>query len=89
MVQVDVDVTEADKTKVENFDIQGSINEIGQIIDESAEMFYQIKKIRFDYLAQVMELYSRIDFPSIMIESCRQKVMANLPKARDILRNDE
>lgn len=76
-----VDLTDVEKKKVENYGIDEAINELHQIMDESSEMYYQLKKVKFDYIVQICELYSRIDFPSIMIEACRKEVTSSVPKA--------
>lgn len=76
-----LEMTDVEKNKIENFDLDGAINELQQIMDESSEMYYQLKKVKFDYIVQICELYSRIDFPAIMVEACRKEVASNVPKA--------
>lgn len=78
---IPMEVSEADKNKVDNYNIENATVELDQIIDESAEMYNQLKKTKFNYLVKTCDLYSRIDFPSIMIEACRKKINHDVPKA--------
>lgn len=80
--------TEALKTRVEKYDIEGALNELKQIINTTTDMFYKLKEIKFNYITQVSEMYTRIDFPSIMIDTCQKEVKQAVPTAKSIRRGD-
>lgn len=83
-----MDISDAEKNKVESFDIDGAIKELNNILDDSAEMYHQLKKVKFEYLVQSCELYSRIDFPNIMIEACRRGITKKVPTAKMIEKSE-
>lgn len=82
------EVTEALKTRVEKYDIEGAISELSQIINMTTDMFYRLKDIKFNYISHVCEMYTRIDFPSIMIDTCQKETRQAVPGARAIRRGE-
>lgn len=72
------------KNKVESYDLDNAISDLTNIINKSSEMFYELKKIKFEYLSQAFELYSRIDFPSLMMIKLEQSMSDELPLPRKI-----
>lgn len=63
--------------------IDDAITELNELVNNSADMYHQLKKIKFQYLEHTCALFSRIDFPSVMITSCRKDIEQALPKAQD------
>lgn len=80
--------TEALKTRVEKYDVEGAINELNQIINTTTDMFYRLKEIKFNYISQVSEMYTRVDFPSIMIDTCQKEVKQGVPSSKTIRRGE-
>jgi len=78
------EVSDALKSDVENYNLEAAISELTNIWTESADIYHQLKKAKFDYLVKTCELYSRIDFPSIMMEVCRKEVTQKIPNAKNI-----
>lgn len=72
------------KDRVEAFNVDGAIAELTGIIGETAEMIHKVKGIKFNYLTQVCEMYTRMDFPSIMMDACSKEVKQTVPDARTI-----
>lgn len=76
------------KNKVEEYDMDHAISDLSNIIHESADMYQQLKKIKFDYITQTCELFSRIDLPTMMMEHCRRDIAQNVPSAKSIAKVD-
>lgn len=66
------------------FDVDTAIEELGLIIDSLSDMYYQLKKVKYDYLVHTSELFSRIDFPSLMMEDARREIKGKIPSAKTI-----
>lgn len=78
---IDVEIV---KDKVEAYDMDAAINDLTEIITRSSEMFYELKKIKFEYLSQAFELYSRIDFPSLMMMKLEHSMSNGFPTPNKI-----
>ena len=74
---IDVEVIQ---NKVDEYDINSAIADLSEIINKSSEMYYELKKIKFEYLSQAFELYSRIDVPSLMMINLDQAIKNDVPK---------
>lgn len=72
------------KEKIGNYDIDGAISDLSEIVYKSSEMYCELKKLKFDYLSQAFELYSRIDFPSLMMIKFAQTVQEEVPSASKV-----
>lgn len=83
-----IEVGDLVKSKVETYNIETAVGELEKIINESSELYHDLKKVKFNYLVQTCELYSRIDLPSIMMETCRKEINQNVPKAKNINKMD-
>lgn len=78
------DVSDALKNKVDNYNFDAAISELSSVIDSATHMYQQLKKIKFDYLVLCCEVHSRVDFPSIMMETCRKEITSKVPRAKTI-----
>lgn len=74
---------EPDKQSRE-FNIDTAIEVISAIIDGVSDMYYDVKKVKYDYLLHTNELFNRIDFPSLMMESARKEINKGIPSAKSI-----
>lgn len=72
------------KDRVESYDIDAAIADLTNIIDRSSDLYYQLKKTKFEYLTQAFEMYSRIDLPSIMMIASNKNASEAIPKTKDI-----
>lgn len=81
---IDQEVVELVKTRVDSYDIDIAMKELNDMINHLSEMYHQLKKVKYNYLVQTCELFSRIDYPSIMLERCRQELGQVIPKPKDI-----
>lgn len=79
-----VEVSDALKNKVDNYNFDAAISELSSVIDAATEMYQQLKRIKFDYLVLTCDLHSRIDFPSIMMEAVRKEITSNIPSTKNI-----
>lgn len=66
------------------FDTETAKKDLHEVIDSLSDMYYQLKKVKYDYLVHTCELYSRIDFPSIMMENARKEIKQSVPQAKEI-----
>lgn len=78
------DVSDAIKSKVDNYNFEAAISEISQVINQTSEMYQKLKRIKFNYLVLTCNLHSRIDFPSIMMAACQKEISKSVPKAKDV-----
>lgn len=67
-------LTEADKTRVESYDIEASIEQMEEIVKEATELYYNIKQLKFDYLTTVVDLYSKVDHPILFMDNFAKNV---------------
>lgn len=79
-----IEVTDVLRSKVENYNIDMAMDDLKKAIDTCANMMIELKQIKFEYLMQVCELYARIDLPSVMMDTCRKKIMQTIPSAKEI-----
>lgn len=73
---------------LDNYDMDSAIAELSNLIREASDMYQQLKQVKFDYLIQTCEVYARIDYPSMVMESCRREIQQMVPKAQDIDKMD-
>lgn len=78
------EMDEFEKSKLENYDIDKAIQDLEDIIQESSQMYQQLKEIKYGYLSRTYELYSRIDLPTVLMNACRQDVIQSVPQAKNI-----
>lgn len=80
----DQEVADLVKTRVDSYDMDGAVKELNEMINQLSEMYYQLKKVKYNYLVQTCELFARIDYPSIMLENCRQELGQVIPNPKDV-----
>lgn len=80
----DQGVADLVRTRIDSYDIDIAIKELNEMINHLSEMYHQLKKVKYNYLVQTCELFTRIDYPSIMLERCRQELGQVIPKPKDI-----
>lgn len=78
------DVGDLDRSKIDSYDIESAIRELELIIDDCSNMYQRLKQIKYEYLNRTYELYSRIDFPTVMMNACRKEVIQNVPDSKSI-----
>lgn len=72
------------KNKVDKYDMDAAITDLSSVIGDTAGILQKLKKIKFNYLVQTCELYTRIDCPSIMMDVCDKEVRQIVPQPKDI-----
>lgn len=68
------------------FDIDTATEELSVIIDNISDMYHQLKKVKHNYLVHTNELFSRIDFPSLMMESAQREIKQGVPSTKALER---
>jgi len=58
--------------------------DLSGLVCQAAEMIQKIKQIKFHYLTLTCDLYTRMDFPSIIMDICEKEVRQIVPSAKDI-----
>lgn len=56
-----------------------AIIEMGSILDDLSDMFQRIKKVKFEYLMKTCDIYTKVDLPSLMMDSCEKDFKELVP----------
>lgn len=63
-------------------------SELSSLIAEAADMLRKVKQIKFQYLTLTCDVYTRIDYPSLMMDTCEKDVKQIVPTAKDVRNMD-
>lgn len=58
--------------------------ELTHLISEAAEMLQKVKQVKFHYLTLTCDVYTRMDYPSIMMDSCEKDIRQIVPTVKEI-----
>lgn len=73
-----------EQNKGEKLDV--AIAEMTTILSDLGDMFQRVKKIKYNYLIQTCDIYTRVDYPSIMMDVCDKEIKQSVPTAESIRR---
>lgn len=71
-----------DQSKNDKFDV--AIADMTTMLGDMADMYQKIKKIKFNYLIQTCDIYTKVDYPSIMMDVCDKEIKQMIPPAENI-----
>ena len=72
------------QNKVDKYDIDAAIADMSNIISDTADLMMRIKRVKFNYLMQTCEMYTRLDYPSIMMDVCEKEVRQMVPTPKNV-----
>lgn len=78
------EISESMRSRADNYDMDAAIADLNDIINKSSEFYYQLKKMKFDYLTNAFDMYTKIDLPSVMMTTCQKNASESVPKVKDI-----
>ena len=64
--------------------LEAAIADMSSMLTDMSDMFQKIKKIKFNYLMQTCDIYTRVDYPSILMDVCEKEIKQNVPTAENI-----
>lgn len=72
------------KNKVDKYDLDTAISDLSNMVGDSADMLLKLKKVKFMYLKKTLELYTRMDCPSMMMDSLDKQSKEMVPSYKNI-----
>lgn len=71
-----------EQNKAEKLD--AAVAEMTKILDDLNDMFQRVKKLKYNYLIQTCDIYTRVDYPSLMMDCCEKEIKQKVPSADKI-----
>jgi hypothetical protein len=79
-----MDNTGPEQSKSDMFDM--AIIDMEVIVEDMGALFQRLKKAKFDYLSLTCELYTKMDLPTVMMDTCDREFKELVPTKEQLKR---